>query len=64
MNHLFEIKNESSLLMKQNLFKNYLTYAFTKIFQIHRGVHFTPLSLIPVADIETINGVQIQSNRK
>jgi hypothetical protein len=36
--------------MKQNLFKNYLTQQFTQIYQIHQGVLFTPLSLIPVVD--------------
>lgn len=52
------------VIMKQNLYKNYLTDEFTKIYQIHRGVLFSPLSLIPVADNEFLNGDKIQANRK
>ena len=26
MNHVFGIKNETNVIMKQNLFKNYLTF--------------------------------------
>jgi hypothetical protein len=50
--------------MKQNLFKNYLTDEIFKIFKYHRGVLFTPISLIPVVDYETINGVKIPITRK
>ena len=64
MNHLFGIKNETNVIMKQNLYKNYLTYEFTKIYQIHRGVLFSPLSLIPVVDYDNLNGVKVQASRK
>lgn len=64
MNHVFGIKNETNVIMKQNLFKNYLTFQFTKIYQIHRGVLFAPLSLIPVVDFDTLNGIKIPVTRK
>ena len=64
MNHLFTIRNESAALMRQNLFKNFLTYELTKIYQLHRGILFTPLSLIPVADFDTINGIKVAMSRK
>jgi len=52
------------MLMKQNLYKNYLTYEFTKIYQIHRGVLFIPLSFVPVIDYDTLNGMKIAASRK
>ena len=50
--------------MRQNLFRDYLSYELTKLYQIHRGVLFPPLSLIPVQDYETLNGMKISANRK
>lgn len=63
MNHIFGIKNETSVIMKQNLYRNYLTYEFIKIYQIHRGVLFVPLSLVPVVDFDVLNGIKMQANR-
>lgn len=64
MNHLFGIKNETNGVMKQNLFRNYTTEEFIKIYQIHRGVLFSPLSLIPVVDFLTLNGIPVPVSRK
>lgn len=50
--------------MKQNLFRNYLTSEFTHIYHIHRGVLFTPISLVPVMDYDTLNGVKVPASRK
>ena len=64
VNHLFRIKNESSSVMKQSLHKNYLTNEFIRIYQSHRGIMFTPLSLIPAIDYETFNGAKVPVSRK
>lgn len=51
-------------LMRQNLFKNYYSFELTKIYQLHRGILFTPLPLVPVNDTDTINGIRVPINRK
>jgi len=42
--------------MWRDLYKNYMTSKILKIYQIHRGMHFPTLPLIPVQDFHLFNG--------
>ena len=51
-------------IMRQNLYRNYLTDEIINVYQVHRGVLFTPLSLVPLSSTETLNGINIPTSRK
>lgn len=58
------MRNESSNIMRRELFREYQVNDILKIYQIHRGNLFVTLPFGPIRDFQTLNGCRIAESRK